>query len=205
MLLTAKISKRYLQWLGMVAAFCIGIPLWFLYDGAIAYPKQRVRAHEYEKLKEEDRLDEWETIAADHGWPTKDPGEPKNSVPQYVLAALLAPPGLWCLCSLLRFRKRWIELNETGLRTNSGRQLEFGQIITLNKKKWKSKGIAIIRYQRDGRKKRLVLDDWKYDSDETRAILREIEARIDVQQIVAGPPESSPQEGPEEADSSTQE
>ena len=205
MLLTAKISKRYLQWLGMVAVFCLGIALWFLFDGAITYPKQRVRAYKYEELKKADRLDEWETIAADRGWPSKDPGEPKDSVAQFVLAALVGSPGLWCLCSLLRFRRRWIELNETGLRTSWGRQLEFGQIITLNKKKWKSKGIARIRYQRGGRRKRLVLDDWKYNSDETRAILREIEARIDVQQIVGGAPEPSPQEGQQEVDSPTQE
>jgi len=205
MLLTAKISKRYLQWLGMVAAFCLAVALWLLFDGAITYPRQRERAHEYERLEKEDQLDQWEKVAAKRGWPSKDPGEPKGSFGQFVLAALVGPPGLWCLCSLLRFRKRWIELNETGLRTSWGRQLEFGQILTLNKKKWKSKGIAKIRYRRDGRKKRLVLDDWKYDCDETRAILREIEARIDVQQIVGGTPEPSPQEGQQEVDSATQE
>ena len=180
-----------------------GIALWFLVDGTITYPRQRERALAYHELKEEDRLGEWEEIAGRRGWPTEDPGEPKEQFEIYVqlvIAALVAVPGLWFALQFLRTRGRWIELHETGLRTSGGRQLEFGQIISLDKKKWKTKGIAKIRYRQNGRKRRLVLDDWIYDAEPTKAILCEVESHLDVDQIVGGAPEPLPLEEDEDED-----
>jgi hypothetical protein len=204
---TARISPRYLGWLGLIALFCLGFALWFLYDGAIAYPRQRERGLAFEKLEKENRLDEWRQVAKERGWPPDLPEKPKTEAEIYsqlVLAGVVALPGLLCGFFLLRAWGRWIELDETGLRTSWGRQLEFGQISTLDKKKWKSKGIARIAYQQNGRKRRLVLDDWKYDAPSTAAILREVESRLDLSQIVGGPPEppaevhAEPEAEPEE-------
>ena len=181
--LTAKISPRYLWWLGLIALFCLGFALWFAYDGLITYPATRTeQALAYEELKKEDlppesRGREWREIARQRGWSPEYPDEPRTKAEIYsqlVLGAVVGLPGLLCLLFLIRARGRWIELNETGLRTSWGRQLEFDQILTLDKKKWKSKGIARISYEQGGRKRRLVLDDWKYDDASTRAILREI-------------------------------
>lgn len=206
MLLKANISTSYLWRLGLIAMFCIGVSLWFLYDGTITYPRQRERALTYQELGEENQLDQWKKIATDRGWPLEYPGKPKTEVDihfQLVLAALSAPPGLLCLFFFLRSRGRWIEFSGTGLRTSWRQQLEFSQIATLDKKKWKSKGIVRINYRQNGRKRRLVLDDWKYDTDATKAILLEVEARIDVHQIVGGAPEPRFQEEHEEVDSAT--
>ena len=177
--------------------------LWFVYDGAVTYPRQRERALAYQELKENDKLDQWEGIATKRGWPLEDPGEAKDKIDfytQFILSAVVAPPGLLFLFFFLRSRGRWIELNDTGLRTSWGRQLEFGQIVTLDKKKWRSKGIAKITYQQNGRKRKLVLDDWKYDADVTKEILLEVELQIDIDQIVGGAPEPIPQEAYEEGD-----
>jgi len=201
---TAKISASYLWRLGLIALFCLGFALWFLYDGAITYPGQRERALKYQELKEEGRLAEWKEIAAQHGWPLEHPGEPKHEAEIYsqlAFAALMALPGLLFAFLVFRTWGRWIELNETGLRTSWGRRLEFGQITKLDKKKWKSKGIARIRYQQNGRNRQLVLDDCKYEVDPTKAILREVESRLDADQIVGGLPEPPLPEEPDEADS----
>jgi len=188
----ANISPGYLWRLALVAALCLFMAGWFLFDGLWTYPRQRVRALEYQRLKAEDRLGEWKSMAQEHGWPADDPGEPKTqaqTITQLVFAGLLTPPGLIFLFRFLRMRKRWVESTETGLRTSWGRQLLFNQITALNKRQWDKKGIAKVVYRQDGRTRRLVLDDWKFETAPTKSILREVESHIDVEQIVGGAPE----------------
>ncbi len=197
---TAKSSKSFLFRMALLAIFCIGGSLWFLYDGVVAYPQQRQRALKYIEMKENDQLDQWETYAAEQGWPTDDPGEPKEEIEfyfQYVMAGIVAPVGVLFLVVLIRASRRWIESNETGIRTSWGRQLKFEQIVALDKKKWKTKGIAKIVYDDNGRKRRLVLDDCKYDVRPTKSILVEVESRIGVDKIIGGPPEALQQAQPE--------
>jgi hypothetical protein len=188
----ANIDRKYLWRLGLIASGVLAMALWFLYDGAITYPRQRERALEYQGLEEEGRLNEWKEIARQRGWPTEAPGKPKEDVDihiQFVMASLVALPGLLYSFLLLRARGRWIEVDGTELRTSWGQRVEFGQIVTLDKKKWKSKGIAKVHYRRNGRKCRLILDAWKYDAEPARAILREVESGLDANQIVGGVPE----------------
>jgi hypothetical protein len=201
---TAKISTSYLWRLGFITAFCFGFALWFLYDGTITYPRQRERALKYQELVEGGRLAEWRGVAAQRGWPLAHPGEPKYEseiYSQLAFAALMGLLGLVLAIAVFRARGRWIELNETGLRASWGRQFEFGQITVLDKRKWGSKGIARIRYQEDGRNRQLVLDDCKYEADPTLAILREVESRLNANQIVGGLPEPPVPEAQNEADS----
>ena len=203
----ANIDSKFLLRLGLIASVLLVMALWFLFDGAVTYPRQRVRALKYEELKKADRLNEWKEIAKQRGWSTKDPGEPKSEVEirvQFVMALLAALPGMLYLFFYIRARGRWIEVSETELRTSRGQQLELGQIVTLDKKKWDSKGIAKIVYRQNGRKGRLVLDDWKFDTEPTRAILREVEANIDVSQIVNGAPEPPPDDEPCEDDAAAE-
>jgi len=198
----ANIDTKFLSRLGLMALAFIGIALWFLYDGAVTYPRQRERALVYQGLKEEGRLSEWEDIARQHGWSTEDPGKPKDAFDiwvQFVIAGLAGVPGLCFAFRFFRARGRWIEANEAGLRTSWGQELEFGQVVSLDKKRWRSKGIARMNYRQDGRKRRLVLDDWKYDADPTKAILLEVESRIDADQIVGGAPEPLPEDEQGEA------
>jgi hypothetical protein len=198
--LRANISPGFVWRIGLVALVCFAMAMWFLFDGLVTYPRQRVRALEHQRLEEEGRPGEWEDFARQRGWSTADPGEPKTEAEIYtqlILAGVLAPPGLWFLVRFLRARKRWIEADETGLRASWGQQLRFDQIVSLNKKQWAKKGIARITYRQDGRKRGFVLDDWKYEADPTVGILREVEARIDPAQIVGGPPEPPPREPPE--------
>jgi len=214
----ANIDTKFLSRLGLTGLAILALALWFLYDGIIAYPKERERALAYQKLETEARLDQWENTAAEHGWSTEKPEkfehlfdlkEPKkleeaqeelkkahntDIAIQRWLAGIVAVPALLFLYRYFRARGRWIEAHETGLRTSWGQQLEFGQIVSLDKKKWKSKGIARIDYRQNGRKRRLVLDDWKFDADPTKAILLEVESRIDVGQIVGGAPEPLPED-----------
>ncbi len=202
----ANISNGFLVRLALIGLVLLGISLWFLYDGAIAYPRQREWALEYEKMVKDGRDSEWEEFAEKRGFPIDLPPDPKDRKPknlgeiyfQLFIAIVAGLPGLLYLFFYLRDRGKWIEVNETGLRTSGGRQLEFDQIASIDKKLWKTKGIAVIHYRLKGRKRRLALDDWKYETDPTKAILCEVEAHVDVDQIVGGDPEPPP---PQEEDS----
>lgn len=187
----------------MIAAFCLGLSLWFLYDATIGYPAQRERALAYKKLDEEDRLEEWEAYAQEQGWPVGDPGKPKTAADiyiQYTLSVVFAVPGLIYAFRFFLFQGRWIELTETGIRTSWGEQLEFDQIASINKKLWKTKGVVHVDYKQDERQRRLILDDWKYERKPTEDILRTIEDHIEDDQILAGLREPPPQEDKEEQD-----
>jgi len=150
------------------------------------------------ELEEKDRHERWDAIAKEKGWSTDYPGkkemerERAEIYVQLVIAAVSAIPGLLYIFFFLRAHGKWIEADETGLTTSWRQRCEFGQIEVLDKKLWKTKGIARIVYDQDGRKRRLTLDDWKYDADPTKEILLEVESRIDVEQIVGGPPEPPP-------------
>ncbi len=200
MKVTARIHASYLGRLKLMALGCIGMALWFAYDGTFTYPRQRERALEYERLKDEARLGDWSEVAAERGWSDEFPGAPKEVTDiqlQLVLAAVVAVPGVLCIIVLLVVRKRWIEMDENGLSTSWGKQLEFDQITLLNKKQWKKKGIAKVRHEQDGKQRQLVLDDWKYDTEPTVEMLREIESHIELEQIVGGLPEPAAPEEPE--------
>jgi hypothetical protein len=187
------ISPVYLRRLALIAGACLFMAVWFLFDGLWTYPRQRERAVEYQRLKTEKRLDEWKSLAQERGWSTEDPGKPKSHgdiIGQVGFALLLLPPGLFTLFCVFRARGRWIELTETGLRSSWGRQLQFGQIVTLNKRLWDKKGIAKLAYRDANRTRQFVLDDWKFEADSTRAILCEVESHINADQIIGGVAES---------------
>ena len=190
----AVINSRYLLRAGLLAVFCGGFALWSLYDGTIGYPKQQVRALKFEELLASERLEEWDAICEENGWPNSNPGNPRKNYDysifqQFLMAGLTGPVGLLFLFFFLRSRRQWMESHETGIRTSWGQDFEFNQIVTLDKKKWKNKGIGVINYKDTDRKRRLKLDDCKWNTDATEAILDQIESNIQPEQIVGGPPQ----------------
>ncbi len=195
MALRTNISGRHLIRLTVVGLFCLGVGLWALYDGKITYPNQRERALAFQELKEQGRLEEWTEYAAKRGWQPYDPGKPKTPeeiTVQFFMLAVAGGAGLLVLIHVLRSKGRWIDMDETGLRSSRGLQLTFDQITSIDKKKWDNKGIAKLHYQENGRKKIFVLDDFIYDRPTTDNILRQVEQRVGHEKIVNGKPEPPP-------------
>ena len=170
----AKSSPSYLRRLGLTAAVCCGIGLWFLYDGAIVYPRQAIRAQEYQRLAEEERLDEWPEIAKSRGWETADPGEPKTEYDSYVqffIAGCLVLPMVYSAIQFIRYRGRWIELDQDTMSTSWGVSFRLDEIVKLDKRLWQNKGIVKIKYATDSRRGRLILDDLKFEAEQIEGIL----------------------------------
>jgi hypothetical protein len=181
----------------LIGLLAVAFALWSLYDGAVTYPNQRERGLAFDKLAKDDRMSEWDQFARDHGWPTEYPGEPKSRAEiatQYVMAVVAGTVGLIMLLVVWRSRGRWIEANDTGITSSWGQSLDFDQVTSLDKKKWRGKGIAKIQYHDGRRTRRFVLDDYKFERPATDAILGQLEAEISTDKIVGGPPESPPDE-----------
>ncbi len=204
MTVRANISRNYLMRLGLVGLFCAAGGSWFLYDGLVTYPNQQIRAVEYQKFTEEnaemdelDRLNKWNVMAEEKGWPTGNPGEPFKEFDVNEQFYYAGAAGLAALGFLSRFAYmlgRWIEGDDTSLRDKAGHETNYADITELNKKKWQSKGIAFVAYKKNDGKKdggtdRIRLDDFYFDRAATRQILRTVEANIDPALITNGKPE----------------
>lgn len=175
----------------------IALALWFLYDGAITYPNQRERALAHDELMEQGRIDDWPQYASERGWPTSYPGEPKTEgdiIMQFFMAAMAGGVALLLLSIPLRARGRWIEASDSGVTSSWGQSFHYDRVLELNKRQWRSKGIAKVTYDDGGRKRRFVIDDYKFDRYPTDDILYEVEQHIDPALITGGPPEPPPEE-----------
>lgn len=208
MTIRTNINTSHLVRLGIVGCFCTGMALYCLYDGFVGYPNQRIRANEFIAFKEEhseeldpkDIVDQWKLLAAERGWPTDNPGEPRSDyeiISQFVMAGLFGPIGLLFLFQLIINKGRWIESEGMKLTSSMGDDLELDQIVELNKKKWQKKGIAKLKYKTGEKVGKLILDDCNYERDTTNQILRHIEANIDHEKIVGGKPEPPPKPTPQ--------
>jgi hypothetical protein len=192
----------------IIGIAALGWALYCLYDGFIGYPNQRVRALAYEELEKElvggDPVvfrDRWHELARQNNWPTTFPGEPKSKgdiYMQFVMAAGTGAIGLWLLWGVWRARGQWIEQTKNGLTTSWGQTLDYDQVLSIDKRKWRNKGIAKIRYQEGNRKRRFVLDNFKFDRDTTDRILYDLESRVGHDKITNGPPELSPEDSEQE-------
>ena len=194
--LRANIDRKfYLQFL-LIGIAAIGFALWSLFDGAVKYPNQRVRALEFEKLAEEGRMAEWQETARQRGWPTDRPGEPKTEIDfamQFIMAGAAGTVGLAFLFVVFRSRGRWIEASESGMNSSWRQSFDFDRVVSIDKKKWKNKGIAKIKYEHGNRKKTFVLDNYKYDRKTTDKILYMLETKVGTDKITGGPPEPPPE------------
>jgi hypothetical protein len=211
--ITAKIRMGYAGRLAMIAAVCIGMSLWFLYDGAIGYPAKRALSLKYQEVQDEaeekyadveddeqrkklvqkEWFDAWYDYTEEHGFKAMNPGPPKSEqeiLMQFVFAGVAAVPGIVFLAFLILSLRRWVKMDEEGVSNSQGQQVAFDDIATLDKTRWKKKGIAHIIFEKDGERQRLLLDDWKFETKPIEVILREVESRIQIERIVGGPPES---------------
>jgi hypothetical protein len=192
MVIRAERDPRFYLRFVIIGWAAIAFALWSLYDGAIKYPRQRERGLLFEQLMEEGRGDQWDEEATKRGWPIDFPGEPKTEADitmQYAMAALAGTIGGLVLLGVWRSRGRWIEGGDTGITSSWGQSFSYDQVLTLDKRSWRNKGIARVKYADGHRKRRFVIDDYKFKRKETDDILYELEGRIGPDKIIGGPPE----------------
>jgi len=189
----ARISREWRRRMLFLWAMIFGIALWFLWDGYVAWPAEADRYAAYRELFGEEVpaggdeespgpevLREWREWTAEQGYPESLPKERTAADLReqrliggtlFVLAVLFAAWIAWSHTRSLRAE------GET-LIAPSGRRVPVDQVFAVDRRKWDSKGIAYARYEEDGRRRKLALDDHKYAGAE--AILLEVERRLQV-------------------------
>lgn len=158
--------------------------IWCAYDGFLVYPAQRDLYNTYNQVTQNEQLHdykrEWAAYAQEHNLPTSKPYERDNMdiYTQYIMGALLLPPGLFFVSLFFITGGRWYGVDDQGLHTSAGKHVTWDQISDLDKTRWHNKGIVVVHFKVDGGKfDRITLDDWKYQRTETAEILQIIEQR----------------------------
>lgn len=186
-----KFFRRFLY----VFLGCLAFSCWCLFDALIAYPRQLEIAMAYEQIDEDLRRDQWPEVAKEKGWPTAPPQKTAEAIghgigQQYFMIILCGLFGSWGLWKWLSVQGTWIEGNEEIIRHSNGTEVPIANITRIDKHQWAEKGIAKIRYTVNDRKKKFVMDDFKYDRAAMGKIMAMAEANLEDDQIVGGLRES---------------
>lgn len=187
----ARISKEWRRRMLFMFFMIFGFGAWFLADGYIYWPKEDARYDDFSKIADEmiesgDAEDEesaevriaWKRYAEEVGYIEKIPKERTDSAirEQRIIG--------WSMITISLIFGIWIAWNHTrSVKAEgdmvigaSGEKVNLNDIIEVDRKKWKKKGIAYGIYEVDGKRKRLTLDDHKFAGCE--AIILEAERRI---------------------------
>ncbi|MEM6756313.1 MAG: hypothetical protein AAF586_04030 [Planctomycetota bacterium] len=171
----AKIRPGYQARLGIIALALLAFAAWFYYDGAIAYPKKQEIQLAYQALAEEGRAGEWREVAEANGWPTETPEAPLSDTSirtQFLMGTLCLPIGLYFAVVFAMASRRWVGAAADGLHDHRRRLAAWESIDSIDDSRWKTKGIVWVHFtDASGKADKMLLDDWKYDRDATRAIV----------------------------------
>src|SRR3954465_1399833 len=177
----ARISAIWSKQKLFVAVFFLLVGGYFFLDGAYRWPKSNVRWDKQQEFENDGKMAEWPAYAAAQGWVTQKPEKRYSTgdiVGQYVFGGVAVVTGLLLYIYWLTQRKRELKIEDGAVYTPSGARVPFASIRGLGKKRWDTKGIAIVRYEDNGRLLQFVVDDYKYETEPTRQILDTIEQQL---------------------------
>jgi hypothetical protein len=188
-MIRANVDQKFFRKFLWVFLGCTAFAAYCLYDGLVAYPKKLTIAEAYEQLPEAGRRDTWKKLAAEKGWPTITPAKTAEEIRhditgQFVMILFCSLIGIPMLIKYMSGQGTWVEGDETVIRNSRGQEVPIDSITKINKEKWDAKGIAKIYYEVDGKKKKFVMDDFKYDRKPMGELLRLAEADLTEEQLV---------------------
>lgn len=138
----------------------------------------------------------WKEKAAAEAWPDVPPAKLRTDgsiVNQHIMAALSLLGAIYFFTTVWRTNGRWFQLDENGITSRWGESFSLDQVTAIEKKQWRDKGIARLRYKDErGRDKTFVVDDYKYHRKTTDRILWYIENAVGFDKIVGGKPGPDP-------------
>ena len=154
---------------------------WCIYDYFVRYPEHDRVVARFRELQASGTMSEWPQIAAANGWSTDDPGEPHADSDYWTQWSQL---GLFWPCSaaaawwLLSHVGKRIIADENHLIGPGGQQIPYGDITSIDKTRWRSKGIAYIHYGPAEDEEFIKFDDWLYQDIDK--VLHEVENRTGI-------------------------
>ena len=182
MTLEARVTPIWKKQKLFVALFMIAFGAYFFYDGAIGWPRANERFHKHEEFKNSGDLAGWSAYAKEKGWSEKPPEKAHTHadiVGQYVFGTILTLVGFVTLVYWAQQIRRTLKLDDEAITSPAGTRVPIECITGLGLKKWESKGYATVRYELNGRKGEFIVDDYKFDTDTTRAIVDFVKQRLE--------------------------
>ncbi|MEO1529761.1 MAG: hypothetical protein AAFX06_30455 [Planctomycetota bacterium] len=188
-MLRADVHKPFFRKFLFVFLGCLGYSGLCLKDGLWAYPKKLTVAMAYEELPEEGREEAWEKLAAEKGWPPVAPAKEAKKIrqdigTQFLQIALCMLFGVPAVMMWMGGQGTWIEGDESILRNSKGVEVPIESITKIDKRKWPEKGIAKIYYEVDGKTKKFVMDDFKYNREAMGELMKFAEANLVEDQLI---------------------
>lgn len=182
MSLTARITPVWKKQKLFVSVFLLLFGAWFFWDGAVGYPRTNERYAAWKKYNDAGQEAEWRAYAASRGWKAQPPEKPMTELQirgQFIYGSIAAFSGLLALLYWWRQIGRTIALDEEAVTSPAGTRVPLSAVTGLGLKKWESKGLAVVRYEIAGRRGEFVVDDYKFDTEASRAIVEEIKRRLE--------------------------
>ena len=188
-MIRADVYHPYFRKFLWVFLGCIAFCGYCLYDGLVKYPTQLTHAEAYESLPEDGRQDAWKELAQQKGWPSKTPSKSAKDLrhligSQFMMFGLSFAFAIPAILMYMSGQGTWVEGDDTILRNSKGKEVPIESITKIDKTKWEAKGIAKIYYDEDGKKKKFVMDDFKYDRATMGELMKFAEAHLAEEQIV---------------------
>jgi len=186
----ARIRPGYRARPALIALLLIGYGLWAVWDGFYAYPHDNHQYEQYQQFLEQREIesvaaarDQWIAYTEKHNLP-EDTNEfeyhgTTDMYLQYGLVVFCLPLGLLAAGAAIRCGWLWVGSDDRGLHASKGQFAAWDRIQSVDKSRWPRKGIAIVHYTDDsGNTRRLTLDDWKYETEPVRQMLRQVEDQL---------------------------
>ena len=154
-------------------------------------------------LKDSERKEQWLAIAAENEWSEKPPAKLRTEMDvqmQYLMIIPCVIAALWLLSTWYFSIGRWFEIRDGEIHTSWGQSFPLTAITKIDKKQWRDKGIARLRYVHENRPGKFVVDNYKFHRKSTDRILYLIEQAVSEDKIVNGPPESLAVDSPKVGD-----
>jgi len=187
----ARISKEWRNRMLFMFFMFFCIAGWFLWDGYIAWPAENERYIEFTRMGEEIIADgraadldgvevqlAWERHARAEGYSAKIPKQRTDSdiEQQRWIGGVMMTGALIFLGWIAWNHTRSIRAKGNLITGASGEEVDIDAIMSIDRRKWAAKGIAYGIYEKNGKRRKLVLDDHKFLGCE--AIILEAERRI---------------------------
>lgn len=109
--------------------------------------------------------DLWNDYTREKGWDSETAEHPMDAGKirdQFIAAGVTLTLIAGCLFILIRTLRRTIKADHEALYTQDGRKIMYSEMTRIDKRKWDTKGLALVYYQEGGEEKKAKIDGMVY-------------------------------------------
>ena len=150
---------------------------WFFYDYKVGYPEKLQKYEEFVNYKKAGKTEEWVKYAAERGW-DKEPDEMDERKVNEQLYWALGVGLLGVVSSfyhILSYPKK-LRGDATSFTPPWGPTIPFKDVVKIDRRPWKLKGLAKVYYQKNGATKKASIDDLRFKGAD--AVLERLQANF---------------------------